>query len=131
MCSGVIDIRCPGVGVCMFIATVPPGVTPGVLETMEGVPPGVFIPGVLIPPGVVMPGVAELGVAPGVDPTCGVSSQRDRRFPLGVIPGVSAPVRSVFGVSAQPGVRPGVSGARPGVSSQRFLREPENEITFF
>ena len=105
----------------MFIATVPPGVA-------EGVPIREFIPEG-VPP---IEGVAALGVCePGVAlPTCGVSSQRDLFLPppgVGVIPGVMAPIRSVFGVSAHPGVRPGVSVTLLGVSSHLLRREPKKK----
>ena len=85
---------------------------------------GVIPPGVDKPPGVVPAGVLPPGVA-----ACGVSSHLERRFPppgVGVIPGVSAPIRSVLGVSAHPGVLPGVSVPSTfGVSSQRFALLPK------
>ena len=84
-------------------------------------PPGVDIPGV-IPPGVLPPGVAA----------CGVSSHLDLLFPppgVGVMPGVSAPKRSVLGVSAQPGVLPGVSvPSTLGVSSHLLRLLPKIQI---
>ena len=121
ICSGVMGISCPGVGVAIAIALLPTGVCPLGVK-----PPGVWPPGVMpegvIPPGV-MEGVCWLGVIEGVAlpppgviegvmapppgvATCGVRSQRERRLlALGV--GVSwmrsgPPVRSVLGVSAQP-----------------------------
>ena len=81
--------------------------------------PGVILPGVCAPGvmlGVALPdGVIDGVMADGVA-TCGVKSQRDRRLlALGV--GVSwiksgPPVRSVFGVSAQPAPWPGVSAEK-------------------
>ena len=80
---------CPGVGVCICIAAAPAGVTP--LVPIMGVVPPIWLAGVS--------SHLDLRLLPGV----------------GVAPGVSAPVRSVLGVSAQPGVAwPGVEW--PGVS---------------
>ena len=95
ICSGVIAI-CPGVGVCICMAAGPAGVTP--LVPIIGVVPPIWL--------------------------AGVSSHRERRLlpGVGVAPGVSAPVRSVLGVSAQPGVAwPGVSPLRrKAVHKQKF-----------
>ena len=111
-------------GVCIAIACVPAGVIP--------LPPGVIIG--VPPPGVpigVPIGVPVMGVLPPGVVACGVSSHRDLRFPppgVGVIPGVSAPVLSVRGVSAQPGVRPGVSpDSAFGVSSHLLRLVPKIE----
>ena len=83
----------------------------------------------VIPPGVERPGVVPAGVLPPGVAACGVSSHLERRFPppgVGVIPGVSAPMRSVRGVSAHPGVLPGVSVPSTfGVSSHRFALLPK------
>lgn len=89
ICSGVMAM-CPGVGVCICIAAGPAGVTP--LVPIIGVVPPIWL--------------------------AGVSSHLDRRLlpGVGVAPGVSAPVRSVLGVSAQPGVAcPGVSPFKQSV----------------
>ena len=120
-CSGVMDIRWPGVGVAIAMAFWPVGVTPlgvipdgvipeGVIAPLGVIPLGVMAEGVM-PDGVTPPGV-KLGVMPlGVAPP-GVSSQRER---LLLAPGVgvswirSPPARSVRGVSAQPAPWPGVS----------------------
>ena len=109
ICSGVMDMRWPGVGVAMAMAFCPVGVVPlGVKDgVMPDTPLGVMPPGVLLG---VMPlmalGVMDSGVA-----APGVSSQRDR---LLLAPGVGvswmrSPPRSVRGVSAQPLPWPGVS----------------------
>ena len=111
ICSGVMLIKWPGVGVAMAIAFCPVGVVPDGVNPTGVIPPGVIpvgviLPGVIwlgvLPPGVmlgVMLGVMALGVAPGV------SSHRERRL---LAPGVgvswirSPAPRSVLGVSAQP-----------------------------
>jgi len=117
----VKTLNIPGVGVAIAIAFTPVGVVPDGVKPPGVNPPGVDPPGV-VPPGVRPPGV-PLGVIPlgvmlpagvesaGVAPP-GVSSQRVRRL---LVPGVgvsvimSAPVLSVWGVSAQPPPCPGVS----------------------
>ena len=134
-CSGVIDIRWPGVGVAMFIALTPVGVVPLGVNPPGVNPPGVNPPGVIWlgvwPPGVWPPGV-RLGVVPpgvidgvialGVDAP-GVSSHRDRLLlaeGVGVL-SMRSPPRSVLGVSAQPLPCPGVPWpgvAWPGVSDK-------------
>ena len=128
-CSGVIDIRCPGVGVAMPIALLPVGVTP--LGVMLGVmAPGVILgvmpPGVML--GVIAPGVMLGVMAEGVW-LAGVSSHLDLRL---LAPGVGvlsmrSPPRSVFGVSAQPLPCPGVSaGAGHGTCSNKCYKRENN-----
>ena len=121
ICSGVIDITWPGVGVAIAMAFDPVGVVPDGVNALGVRPCGVMPVGVNPPgvsplgvrlPGVRLPGVVPPGVVPpGVDAP-GVSSHLDRRL---LAPGVgvswirSPPVRSARGVSAQPLPWPGVS----------------------